>query len=139
MKKILALTAVALTAACMGQGPMQTASMEMSPQAESRLVDELRGRVQSGAPLNCVPARTLRGNRSVGEGAIIFRTVGSDLVYVNRPPAGCPEIRPSRAITLSSPSTNICAGDIASVIDPVQRFTFGSCSLGQFTPYRRAR
>ena len=132
--RMLLFPLMALTAGCMADRPM-----EMSAAAQSQLAEELRGRVQAGPPQQCVSTRNLRGNRSVGEGAIIFGTTGSDLVYVNRPPAGCPEIRPGRALRTRTTTTQLCAGDIAEVFDPVQNFGFGGCGLGEFTPYRRAR
>jgi hypothetical protein len=134
MKTLLALPMIALTAGCMAERPM-----EMSASAQSQLAEELQGRVQAGPPQSCVSTRTLGGNQSVGEGAIIFRTVGSNLVYVNRPPAGCPEIGTGRAIRIRTTTNRFCAGDIAEVFDPVQGFSYGACGLGEFTPYRRPR
>jgi hypothetical protein len=87
----------------------------------------------------CVSSRDLAGNRSAGEGAIIFSGRSRNMIYVNRPVAGCPEIRPGLALKTRSPSTQLCAGDIVEVFDPVTGFGFGSCGLGEFTPYRRLR
>ena len=134
MKTLLALPLVSLTLGCMAERPM-----EMSAAAQTQLAEELQGRVQAGPPQSCVSTRTLGGNRSVGEGAIIFRTTGSDLVYVNRPPAGCPEIGIGRAIRVRTTTTRLCAGDIAEIFDPIQNIGYGGCGLGEFTPYRRPR
>ena len=131
MKKIIALSAAALTAGCTAERPM-----EMSAEAQSQLTAELDGRV-AGPPQNCVSRRDLQGNRSVGEGAIIFQGRSSGIVYVNRPPAGCPELDFGRALLTRSPSTQLCSGDIATVFDPVSGIQYGSCGLGEFTPYRR--
>ena len=133
MKKILTLSLVALTAGCMSERPM-----EMSAEAQSELASQLGDRV-AGPPQTCVSQRHLRGNRSVGEGAIIFRTLSSDLIYVNRPPSGCPEIRQGRALKTRTTGTQLCAGDIVQVFDPVTNIDSGGCALGDFTPYRRAR
>jgi hypothetical protein len=132
MKKIIALSAAALTAGCMAEPPM-----EMSAQAQSMLTAELDGRVQAGPPQSCVSQLNLGGNRSVGEGAIIFGDRNDNLVYVNRPRAGCPELDSGRALKTRTPSTRLCAGDIVEVFDPVNGFSYGSCGLGEFTPYRR--
>ncbi len=135
MKKIalFALAAFA-AAACAPTDPMETA--DRSAMAESQLAEELRGRT-AGPPMSCVNQRLLRGNRSVGEGAVIF-TASNNLVYVNRPPAGCPELGPGRTLITRAPSTQLCRGDIVTVVDPVSGFSHGSCGLGDFTPYRRA-
>jgi hypothetical protein len=113
--------------------------MEMSGEARSMLAAELDGRVQAGPPQSCVPYRNLGGNRSVGEGAIIFGDRNANLVYVNRPRAGCPELDSGRALKTRTPSTRLCTGDIVEVFDPVNGFSYGSCGLGEFTPYRRRR
>jgi hypothetical protein len=89
--------------------------------------------------MNCVPSRDLRGNRSAGEGAIIFEGQSRNIVYVNRPRAGCPEIRSGLALKTRTTSTQLCSGDIVEVFDPVTGFSHGGCSLGEFTPYRRLR
>jgi hypothetical protein len=133
MKKIIILSAAALTAGCMADPPM-----EMSAQAQSQLAVALDGRV-AGPPRNCVPQRDLRGNRSAGEGAIIFNTQSRDLIYVNRPAGGCPELDFGRALKTRTTSTQLCAGDIAEVFDPVSGVSSGACGLGEFTPYRRVR
>jgi len=135
MKKFAALPLLALAAACTAAPP----PAEVSAAAQSQLAEALKGRVQAGPPLNCVSQRDLRGNRSAGEEAIIFATRGSDLVYVNRPTAGCPELGSGRALRIRTPSTQYCAGEIVEVIDTLNNVTYGSCSLGQFTPYRRGR
>lgn len=133
MKKILALSLLPLIAGCMEQRPM-----EMSARAQTELAAAIEGRTAE-APRMCVPSRDLAGNRSAGEGAIIFSGRSRNMVYVNRPVAGCPEIRPGLALKTRSPSTQLCAGDIVEVFDPVTGFGFGSCGLGEFTPYRRLR
>jgi hypothetical protein len=138
MKTFLVLALAALASGCMADRPM-----EMSGRAqdggEAELAEALAGRVQAGPPQSCVSERTLQGNRSAGESAIVFRTTGSNLVYVNRPPAGCPLVGPGRAIRVRTTSTQLCRGDIVEVFDPVNGFGFGGCGLGDFTPYRRPR
>lgn len=133
MKKIIALSVLPLAAACMAERPM-----EMSAEARSELAAELEGRV-AGPPQSCVQQRQLGGNRSVGEGAIIFGSRTGNLIYVNRPPAGCPDLRSHYALKTRSPSAQLCAGDIVEVFDPVSGFSPGACGLGEFTPYRRVR
>ena len=92
---------------------------------------------QSGPPTDCVSERDLGGNRSAGEGAIIFQGTTRSRLWVNRPPGGCPNLNGGLALVIRTPSTRFCRGDIAQVIDPVARIPQGSCVLGDFTPYRR--
>ena len=138
MKKIIALALAALTVGCMSERPMDPGRRSLADGPAS-LAEALNGRVQAGPPQNCVSQRLLRGNRSVGEEAIIFQTTGSNLVYVNRPPGGCPEVRPGRAIRTRTTTTQLCRGDIVEVFDPLNGFSSGACGLGDFTPYRRSR
>lgn len=135
MKTYAALLLAAVAAGCTANAG---APVEMSAAARTQLAEELRGRV-AGPPQSCVQQRRVRGNRSVGEGAIIFETQGRGLIYVNRPPGGCPELNFSRALIIRTPSTNLCSGDIATVADLSSGITYGSCGLGEFTPYRLAR
>ncbi|HEY0626763.1 MAG TPA: hypothetical protein VGD10_08510 [Allosphingosinicella sp.] len=129
MKKLLALTAAAV-AAC-----APTTPVELTAREQGELNEALRGRV-AGTPVNCVQTRDLLGNRSVGEGVILFEGRGG-VVYVNRPAAGCPKIDSGRALVTRTTSTQLCRGDIATVVDPVAGFTYGGCGLGDFVPYRR--
>ena len=130
MKKLVAISIAMLVAGCAAQEPM-----EMSAEAQTELAEALRGR-SAGAPVACVNQRLLRGNRSIGEDAIIFEGAGGTL-YVNRPAAGCPSLELGRALITRTPSTRLCAGDIATVFDPVSGIEYGSCGLSEFTPYRR--
>ena len=131
MKRLLALCALGLAAGCADQ-----AAPELSESDEARLGAELANYEQTGRPVDCVNTRDLRGNRSVGEGAIIFDGLGSR-IWVNRPPAGCPSLENGRALSTRTTSTRLCRGDIANVFDPVAGMSYGSCGLGQFTPYER--
>ena len=132
MNRIMILSLAVLTAGCMAEGPV-----EPSARVETRLAEELRGRV-AGETVECVNQRDLVGNRTIAEEVIIFRG-RSNLVYVNRPPAGCPGLEHGRALMVRHPSTRLCRGDIVSVFDPLNGNEFGGCSLGDFTPYRRVR
>ncbi len=135
MKKLVLLSLALAAGGCTAERP----PAQMSGNAQNSLQAELAGRVQSGPPVSCVSSRLLGGNRSVGEGAIIFQTTGSGPVYVNRPPGGCPEILSGRALRTRTTSTQLCRGDIVSVFDPVSGIEYGSCGLGDFTPYSRPR
>jgi hypothetical protein len=86
-----------------------------------------------------VSQRDLRGNRSVGEDVILFDGRSRDVVYVNRPAGGCPELNSGRAIVTRTTSNQLCRGDIAVVFDTQSGMEFGGCGLGEFTPYRRVR
>lgn len=133
MKTILAFSLAALAVACAPTDPMETADRAEADAME--LADAIDGRV-AGEPMSCVNQRDLLGNRSAGEGAVIFTGRG-DLIYVNRPAAGCPELDSGRALITRTTSSRLCRGDIVSVVDTLSGTSFGACGLGDFVPYRR--
>jgi hypothetical protein len=136
MKQIVALAALALAAGCAASSP-ETEALARAD-GEAQLATALRDHQPAGPPVSCVPLRNLQGNRSAGEGAIVFGGQSGRL-YVNRPPAGCPLLDSGRAISLRTTGTQLCRGDIVNVFDPVSGFGFGSCGLGDFEPYTRRR
>ena len=131
MRTLLTITMASLAAGCTAD-----AAVESSPLEEAALAVELAD-MSAGLAQRCVSLRDLGGNRSVGGGTIIFDGRG-DTVYVNRPPAGCPSLD-NRVLRSRTSTTQLCAGDIVSVFDPVSGSEFGACGLGEFTPYRRSR
>ena len=102
------------------------------------LATVLAGRV-AGPPRDCVGESELGGNRSYGRDVIVFSGRTDDVLYVNRPLVGCPELSFGRALRVTTTTGQLCRGDIVSVFDPSTGMEFGSCALGQFTPYRLAR
>ena len=132
MKRILGISLLAAAAACTPVAPV-----EMSAAQQSSLGEALAGRT-AGPAVSCVSQRNLRGSRSFGEGAILFQGTGGT-VYVNRPPAGCPSLNFGRTLTTQTTGTQLCRGDIATVVDTSSGMTFGGCGLGDFVPYRRVR
>jgi hypothetical protein len=136
MKYFILLASACLAAGCTTES--DEARVEMAANDEATLAAQLRGFEPAGPPVQCVSTRDLRGNRSAGETAIVFTGNGGRL-WVNRPAAGCPDLRMSRALKTRTPSTRLCRGDIATVFDPLTRFEYGGCGLGDFEPYRRVR
>ncbi len=130
MKKLIAVTLGLAAAACTPAEPLA-----LTPGQEDDLAAATQGRT-AGAPVDCVNLRDLGDNRSIGEGAVLFRTTTSGTIYVNRPAGGCPDLE-GRTMVVRTPSTRLCRGDIVNVVDPVSRSSFGSCALGDFTPYTR--
>lgn len=132
MKRILPISLLAAAAACTPAVPVA-----LSPSQQAQLGEALAGR-SAGPAIACVNQRHLRGNRSIGEAAVLFEGVGST-VYVNRPPGGCPLLNLGRTLVTRTIGTQLCRGDIVSVVDMTSGMHLGSCALGEFTPYRRQR
>jgi hypothetical protein len=131
---------VLVASACLAAGctTNQTQPVDTAANDEATLAAQLRGYEPAGPPVSCVSMRDLQGNRSAGETAIIFSGTGGRK-WVNRPPAGCPDLGYSRALRTNTTGTRLCRGDIATVFDPVIHAEYGGCGLGDFEPYRRVR
>lgn len=129
--KTIALLPLALAAASCAT----TTPRALTAEEQSALAEAIRGRTAE-APVSCVSQTLLRGNRSVGEGAILFEGSNGRL-YVNMPPAGCPSLRADRTLITRTPTGQLCRGDIVRVADLTSGIDYGSCSLGDFTPYGR--
>lgn len=131
MRRIL-LTGLAtvMLAGCAAEGAQRGES------DEAALAQVLEERT-AGPAVDCVNMHDLRGNRGYGEDAIVFQGRTNSLVYLNRPPAGCPELRDTRALRIESTTGRLCRMDIVTVFDPQTGISYGSCSLGDFVPYRR--
>lgn len=90
-----------------------------------------------GKPGSCVIQRDLQGNRSVDNGAAIIFDGPGNLIYVNRAPGGCPSLRFGRTLVTKTTTGSLCRGDIVDIVDLSTRAHYGSCSLGDFVPYRK--
>jgi hypothetical protein len=131
-KAISPLAAIAAAALCVSAAP---APRDASDQG--RLEAALRNYEPSGPATDCVRERELGGNKSAGNGAIVFNSESRYRLWVNRPAGGCPNLNGGLALVFRTPVDRLCRGDIANVIDPVSHISYGSCILGDFTPYRR--
>ena len=134
MKKLILFTVMAVSAGCAAASSDQRAQIRAD--GEAKLATELRNYEQAGPPVSCVNQRDLGGNHSAGD-AIVFGGRTRSTLYVNRPAGGCPDLNFGRALVIRTTSSQLCRGDIATILDPVSRTEFGGCGLGDFTPYRR--
>jgi hypothetical protein len=130
--RTLILGATALLAATGASVSAQ--SREPAP-LTPKAAEVLAGRT-AGKPVSCVRLRDVRSTQIVDESAIIYKLTNKRWL-VNFPSGGCPSLRPDRTLVTSTPSTSLCRGDIARVIDPPTPIEYGSCGLGSFVPYTR--
>ena len=139
MRAILTLFAVVVVAACTHGGRPETGvrAQAKATEDEAKLAAALNGRI-AGPAQDCVNERDLGDNESYGGRVVVFRGPTDDVVYVNRPSAGCAGLDFGWALKIRTPAARLCRGDIATVFDPVSGTELGGCSLGKFTPYRRA-
>jgi hypothetical protein len=132
MRVISILMAGAVLASCSaayGPGPIRTAEKQREYQ------QLLLGKVPE-QPISCLPHYRSGDMRTIDEETILFRD-GSRRVYVAHMQGGCSGLgRGSTAlVTRQFGSADLCRGDIAQVVDTLNRFPIGSCVFGDFVPY----
>ena len=126
-----ALLLVPACAACASS----TVSEPRTAKAETQLARALAGKA-AGAPVSCLPSHRTNDMTIIDDNTILFRE-GRNLVYRNDPRGGCsPMGRGGYTLVTRSSTGHMCRGDIVRVVDLTSKITAGSCSLGDFVPYR---
>ena len=128
MKAFLTLPLV-LVLGCAAAAPVA-----MSKAPRGSLERQLAGRI-AGHPQSCVPQRNLRSSHASGDD-IIYEGPGTSL-YVNHTSGGC-NSEAGRSLVTVNTTGSLCRGDIVRSVDPVSGTDWGTCTLGDFVPYRRA-
>jgi|UniRef100_UPI0035CBC112 hypothetical protein len=95
---------------------------------------ELAGLVP-GKPQTCIDTFRYRDSTRVGD-KILYKNGRND-VMVSDTGGGCFGLRRGDAIVTKSYTSQACRGDIVRTVDMVSRFPSGSCSFGDFIPYRK--
>jgi hypothetical protein len=134
MRVIAVLMAGAVLASCTtGPYPAPTRTAEKQREYEQLLV----GKVPQ-TPVSCLPHYRSGDMRTIDENTILFRD-GANRVYVAHMQGGCNNLGSGSTalVTKQYGTANLCRGDIAQVVDTLNRFTVGSCVFGDFTPYVR--
>lgn len=104
---------------------------------EQKVLDKaLAGRTE-GPAKNCISRTQQRKLTYVNDGILIFGSKNSKTIFVNKPVNGCPGAD-RFALSYSRPSTSLCSGDIAQVVDLVAGSTLSSCAFGKFIPYTKS-
>jgi hypothetical protein len=129
MSALFATTLLALAAA------PSTAQPTDGPTTNPALAKALAGRT-AGKPISCVHLRDVQSTRIIDGTAIIYE-LGRKNWLVNMPAGGCSSLRSDRVLVTSTPTGDLCRGDIVRVIDTPGPIEFGSCGLGAFVPYTR--
>ena len=131
MRALPLIPVAAALAGCITQPP--PTSRTAASQAElDRLV---AGRV-AGQALSCLPGYRANDMIRIDEGTIAFRDGAT--VYVNRLHGDCNGLNSGfYTMVTRSHGSGLCRGDIAHVTDISTGMIVGSCSIGEFIPYRR--
>ena len=117
---------------------LATPAFAAEPVGEEKLAGLLKGRT-AGAPQSCLTRLPPQDRSYTIERIGIVYEVGSTR-YLTRFEGGCPELTPFTFIVSRTPTNQLCAGDIAEIVDrSTPAIPRGSCIFGAFTPYPRAR
>ena len=109
---------------------------QRSAQAQATYDRMLAGKV-AGKAEKCLPTYRSNDMTVIDDDTILFRD--GRTVYVNQPLGGCMNLHQSgRALVTRNVGPQLCRGDIATVVDNTSGITVGSCSLGDFVPYRKS-
>lgn len=110
----------------------------LSPQAQQKFARVTAGMVAK-PPVPCMSTFNAYQTTVIDDETVAFRFSGNRL-YVAHMPGGCSNLAtpPYTMVTRQVGSAQLCRGDIASIVDPHNGFTVGSCVFGDFTPYTKA-
>jgi hypothetical protein len=132
MRMIPIMLALAGLTAC-AAGPEPEA--KLTPRQEKELAKALDGKVP-GKPVSCVPIGF--GDRSlhaISDDVLVYR-VNRNLVYKNELNGRCSGLGFGDTLVLDVRNSQYCRGDIARVISLPSGIFSGSCTLGDFVPYK---
>ena len=110
----------------------------LSPKAQEKFARVTAGMVAK-PPVPCMSTFNAYQTTVIDDETVAFRFSGNRL-YVAHMPGGCSNLAtpPYTMVTRQVGSAQLCRGDIASIVDPHNGFTVGSCVFGDFTPYTKA-
>jgi hypothetical protein len=136
MRLISIMTGAAVLASCTTGPPVPASRSAENQHAYEQL---LVGKVAE-APISCLPHYRADDMRVIDDETIAFKD-GSSRTYVTHMLGGCNNLAGGHyaLVTKKYGTADTCRGDIAEVVDTLNRMTVGSCVFGDFTPYVRPR
>ncbi len=126
------LAAVAL-ASCTAT-PQEIARTDAAEAEQAGKLEKRLAGLVPGKPQSCVPYSQIRGSNSYGQ-TILYQH-GTRQFYRNDTSPGC-RIGFNDIMVTQTPISQLCRGDIVTLVDRNTGFPTGSCALGDFVPYRR--
>lgn len=88
-----------------------------------------------GKPQSCIRLRDAQGPESIGENTLLFR-MSRNLVYKTETRGSCRGIGSHNALVTRTWNGDLCRGDIAHATDMTSGMYGGTCSMGDFIPYK---
>ena len=136
IKYMLPIMAITALYGCTASGVESTAAPLTAKQV--KLLDsELKGKV-AGKPVNCVNNFSSSNFIRVSDDMLLYRGVGRT-VYQNNLRSSCPGLaRDNDILVIETRGSSYCSGDLIRLVDRFSGIQGPVCSLGEFTPYRKA-
>jgi hypothetical protein len=119
-------------------GDADTAPAPIRDKEAKILAKELKGKV-AGEPRNCISNTRNVDAIRISDDTLLYRESGR-VVYVNKLRGSCPGLtRGDDIMVVETYSGQLCSGDLIRLVDRTSGIPGPVCSLGEFTPYRRAK
>lgn len=134
---VLIFSFAALALGACAQSPQDIARAQADAAAtQEKLGKELAGLTPSGTT-DCLDNFGSKSLKTYGA-TLVYR-VSQSVKYVNETAGGCEAAERGDILVTKSPTGRLCRGDIATTYQPGARIQTGSCSLGSFTIYKKAK
>lgn len=137
MRSVIPFIAIAAVAGCTAAPPPPPPLAALTTQQQAEL-NRLIGDKVAGTPQSCLPSYRAEDMRAINDRTIVFRD-SPGRAWVMHPQDECNLISGPGpyALVTRTPTTQLCRGEIAQVVDTVSGATVGSCVIGDFIPYVR--
>jgi hypothetical protein len=123
---------LALALATVSAAPAPSAADQ---QDQAKLDKALAGLIP-GTPVRCINQRDVNGTEIHGD-KIVYEA-GRNRKWVNETNGGCSQ-RGDDILVSRTTMSEYCEGDIITTHDRTVGMTTGSCALGRFVPYTKAK
>ncbi|MCG2842169.1 DUF6491 family protein [Sandaracinobacter sp. RS1-74] len=120
--------AAALVAAGLALGATAATAKDKTPPTDPATLKA------TGEPRNCIPSNGVSTVKA-GSDALMFRE-SANRWYRNDLRSSCPGLRDDRVLVFRNQTSGsqYCEMDSFDLVDTMTRTSFGSCTLGKFTP-----
>jgi hypothetical protein len=101
-------------------------------------LDKALAGLTPGEPVDCI-SRFPSSNLTVVSDSVLLYRVSSRLIYRNDLIGSCSGLARGDTLITKSWGAQLCRGDLARSADLTIGIPTGSCAIGSFTPYRKAK
>ena len=109
---------------------------DLTEKQQVTLDKRLAGRT-AGEPRSCINRSDQRRMTVISDDVLIFGSSrNARTIYVNQPYGGCRNADNS-ILSYSRPTSQLCKGEIITLIDSASRMPMGGCAFGEFVPYTK--